>query len=92
LLYGTYLNYYLTSGQYLTVNGLPSRVARVELINPSNGQVLATARRSGSSATIAMGSFIFPLSAEIEALSSSNRVLYSTSGSVSLYGGDVYRA
>jgi hypothetical protein len=91
-LYGTFLNYYLTSGEYLTVKGLPSAVSKVELINPSTGQVLASASRKDGLARIEMGSFIFPLSAEIKALSSSGRVISTTSGAVSLYGGDVYTA
>jgi len=89
-LYASFLNYYLTSGEYVTVNGLPSSATKVELINPSNGQVLGSASKSGTSAKIEMGSFIFPLSAEIEALSSSGTVVSSTQGAVSLYGGDVY--
>jgi hypothetical protein len=89
-LYASFLNYYLISGEYVTVNGLPSSATKVELINASDGQVLASASKSGSTAKIEMGSFIFPLSAEIEALSSSNAVVSSTQGGVSLYGGDVY--
>jgi len=89
-LYASFLNYYLTSGEYLTINGLPSRATHVELINPTNGQVLARAPKSGGSARIEMGGFTFPFTAKIEALSSTGAVIASTPGAVSLYGGDVY--
>ena len=89
-LYASFLNYYLTSGEYLTVMGLPSNAAKVELINPSNSEVIASASKSGTSAQIELGEFIFPISAEIEVLTSSGNVVASTPGAVSLYGGDVY--
>lgn len=89
-LYGTYLNYYLTSGEYVTVNGLPSSVTHVELI--SNGHVLARVSKVGTSAHIEVGGYVFPLNAKIEALNSADRVVASTKGVVALYGGDVYSA
>jgi hypothetical protein len=90
-LYGSFLNYYLTKSEYLTVKALPSSVTKVELINPSTGSVLASASKSGSVAKIEMGPFVFPLSAKIEALNGNGKVIASTSGAVSLYGGDVYK-
>ena len=89
-LYATFANYYLTSAEYLTVSGLPSNAARVELVNPSNGNVLASAPKQSGLATIEVGKFIYPLNAEVEVLSSSNGVLSSTQGSVPIYGGDSY--
>ena len=89
-LYATFLNYYLTSSEYLTVSGLPSNAAKVELVNPSSGNVLASALKQSGSASIEVGKFVLPLGAEIEVLSSSNSVLSSTQGSVSVYGGDSY--
>jgi hypothetical protein len=89
-LYASYLNYYLTSGEYVTVNSLPSGATHVELINPTNHHVYASATKVGSSANVEMGSFTLPLHAEIEALSASGGVLASTHGAVSLFGGDVY--
>jgi len=89
-LYATFLNYYLTSAETLTVSGLPSNAAKVELVNPSNGNVLASAQRRSGSASVEVGNFILPLSAQIEVLSSSNTVLSSTQGAVSVYGGDSY--
>lgn len=87
-LYASFLNYYLTSGEYLTINNLPSSATHVELI--SNGRVIASASKTGSSAQIEMGGFTLPVSAKIEALSSSGKVVASTTGTVSIYGGDVY--
>jgi hypothetical protein len=89
-LYASFLNYYLTRGESLTVNSLPSSAVKVELINPSNGHIIASASKSGSSARIELGNFIFPLSAEIEALNSKGAVVASTHAAVPLYGGDVY--
>jgi hypothetical protein len=87
-LYGSFLNYYLASGEYVTVNNLPANAARVELIN--NGHVLARATKSGGSARIEVGNFYFPITSEIEAFSSTGAVVASTHTAVSIYGGDVY--
>jgi hypothetical protein len=87
-LYSSFLNYYVNSGEYLTVNNLPANAARVVLV--SNGHVLARAPKSGTSANIEVGNFNLPLNAVIEAISSSGRILASTHTAVSIYGGDVY--
>jgi hypothetical protein len=87
-LYASFLNYYLNSGEYVTVNNLPANVAKVVLI--SSGHVFAKAPKTGTSAKIEVGNFNLPLSAEIEALSSSDAIVASTHTAVSIYGGDVY--
>ena len=66
LLYGTFLNYYITTGNFVTVNSLPSSVSKVELVNQSNSQILASTGKSGSSAKINIGKFIFPVNATIK--------------------------
>jgi hypothetical protein len=87
-LYASFLNYYLNSGEYVTVNNLPTNAARVVLV--SNGHVFAKAPKSGTSAKIEVGNFNLPLSTEIEALSSTGAIVASTHVAVSIYGGDVY--
>jgi len=90
LLYGTFLNYYITTGNFVTVNSLSSSVSKVELVNQSNGQILASAGKSGSSAKINIGKFIFPVNATIKALDSSGGIVSQTPSGGSIFGGDVY--
>ena len=90
-LYASFLNFYLTSGEYLTINNLPSSATHVQLVSPG-GRVIASAAKSGSSATIEMGGFTFPVNARIVAKNSRGATVASTSGAVLLYGGDVYSA
>jgi len=87
-LYASFLNYYLTSGEYLTINNLPVKATHVVLV--SNGHVIARAMKRSGSAMIEMGGFTQPVNARIEALSSSGAIVASTSGPVPLFGGDVY--
>ena len=89
MLYSIYKNYYITTNQYLTVKGLPSNAARVEVVN-SAGNVLASAHNSGGTATVGTGSFVYPISETIKVLDSSNKVLAATSGPVPIFGGDTY--
>jgi hypothetical protein len=89
MLYSIYKNYYITANQYLTVKGLPSNADRVQVVN-SAGKVLASAHNSGGTATLGLGTFIYPITATIKVLDSSNHLLASTSAPVPIYGGDTY--
>ncbi|HZW54989.1 MAG TPA: hypothetical protein VFF30_01735, partial [Nitrososphaerales archaeon] len=89
-LYTTFQNYYVTTGEFITVNGLPSNAATAQLVNPNTNTVLASAPVSGGSSSIEAGNFVFPLNAIIRVVDSSNNVVASTPSAVGLYGGDVY--
>src|SRR5579872_2875469 len=67
MLYTIYKNYYITANQYLTVKGLPSSAARVEIVN-SAGNVVASGRSSGGTSTIGLGNDLFPLTGTIKVL------------------------
>ncbi len=86
-LFSTFQNYYITSGEYLTVNGLPTNAAQVRLVNSSG--VLASAQVSNGSARVEVANYLFPLNATIQVLDSSGNVIASTHP-VGIYGGDTY--
>jgi hypothetical protein len=90
LLNSTFLNYYITSSQFVNVSGLPSNAALAEIINPSSGSVIASSGVSDGNATFDVGADSMPIQAVIEVFDSGNNLLASTDGSVGLYGGDVY--
>jgi len=91
LLNGTYADYYATTGENVTVRGLPASAARVDLVD-SNGNVLATAPALSGAATMDVGQFDFPIAAGIRAYDSSNDTVATTAGTQQVYGGDVYAA
>lgn len=90
-LFSTFQNYYVTSGEYVTVKGLPSNAVSVQLLDASNpSNVLAAAPVSGGSASVEVANYIFPLNTIVQAVDSSGNVVASTGSPVGVYGGDVY--
>jgi hypothetical protein len=89
LLNGTFTNYYATTNGNVTVTNLPSNAARVDL-DDSSGNVLATGQVSGGSVMLDVGKYDLPLVGTIKAYDSNNVLVTSTSGTVTVYGGDVY--
>ena len=89
VLYGAFSNFYSTSGENVVVNSLPSAATTVQIVD-SSGTVLATASVSSGAATLPVGQFTFPFKGKIIVYGAGNKVLASTLGVVSIYGGDVY--
>ena len=87
-LYGTFTNFYVTTSTNLTVNGVPSGVSSVQLVN-SAGTVLATATVTNGVATFDLGPYTYPVNASIVLKNSSGGTV-SSGGPFNLYGGDVY--
>ncbi len=91
LLNGIYKDYYATSDENIQVTNNPPLAARVDLVSPTDGHVLATAPvGSSATATIAIGQYHMPLGAYIKVYDSNGIQLASTSGAVNIFGGDVY--
>ena len=90
-LFSTFQNYYVTSGEYVTVKGLPSNAVSVQLLDASNPtKVLAAALVSGGSASVEVANYLFPLQTIVQAIDSNGNVVASTGSAVGVYGGDVY--
>jgi hypothetical protein len=89
-LYCTFRDYYVTSGENLTIDNLPTNATSVALTDPSTNSDLASAPVFSGRAAIEMGGFALPLRAEIRVLDSSNKTLASSEGAVPIYAGDSY--
>lgn len=85
---GTYLDYYVTSSEAVTVtNASPNGL--VQIVDSSNN-TLASAPVVSGTATLDIGQYHFPLGAFIKIYDSNGIQLASTSSPVSLFGGDTY--
>ena len=87
MLIGTFTNYYVALGENVQVTGLPSNAAHVDIVN-GGGTVLATSQVSSGTATLNVGQYAFPLSANIKVYDSNNNLMASNPENIS--GGDVY--
>lgn len=87
LLNETFTDYYATTGENVTLNGLPSSAARVD-IDDGSGSVLATSPVSSGVAMLAIGQYRFPLSGTVNVYDTANNLI--SSSPENIYGGDVY--
>ncbi|HEV2389812.1 MAG TPA: hypothetical protein VGS04_03715 [Nitrososphaerales archaeon] len=85
---GTFNNFYLTSGDSVTVTGMPSG-STAQLVSPS-GAVLASAAENSGTATLPIGHFNMPLTANIRVTSLLGISVASTKSPISIWGGDSY--
>src|SRR6185312_6140944 len=86
-LVGSFQNYYVATEGNIHVMNLTSTAQTVEIVD-NMGNILSTGTASGGTATLDVGQFTFPLSANIKILDSSNNVIASSPEKI--YGGDVY--
>ena len=85
---GTFQNFYMTSGDSVTVANMPSS-STAQIVGPS-GQVFASAPADGSGkATLPIAKYNMPLVANIQ-ITQLGLVVGSTSSPVSIWGGDAY--
>jgi len=87
-LYGTFTNFYVSTGTAITLSNIPSGAATVKLVGQS-GNTLATSAVSNGVATMDIGQFTFPLSVQIVVQRTDGTVLVS-SAIIALVGGDAY--
>src|SRR5439155_1182642 len=86
---GTFLDYYSAFDENIKITGVPSNAARVDVID-SSGNVLSSGSILLGTATVDVGKYHFPLSANIIVYDSSNSPIASTTHLFHIYGGDVY--
>src|SRR3989442_10632750 len=86
---GTFLDYYSAFDENIKITGAPSNAARVDVID-SSGRVLSSGPFLLGTATVDVGKYHFPLSANIIVYDSSNSPIASTPYLVHIYGGDAY--
>src|SRR2546427_3670619 len=86
---GTFLDYYSAFDENIKITGAPSNAARVDVID-SSGSVLSSGPFLLGTATVDVGKYHFPLSANIIVYDSSNSPIASTPYLVHIYGGDAY--
>lgn len=88
LLNSTYTDYYVTSGEYVKVENLPSNAATV-MIQATGGFEWASSGISNGTAMLDVGKYDLPKQAAINVYDSHNSLIEST-GVVNIYGGDTY--
>ena len=87
LLSGTFQDYYVASAETIKIINNPSNAARADIVD-STGNILSSGQVSGGTATIDVGKYHYPLSANIKVYDSSNNLI--ASGPANIYGGSVY--
>jgi len=87
LLSGTFQDYYVSSDETIKVINNPSNAARADIVD-STGTMLGSSQVSGGTATLDVGKYHYPLSANIKVYDSSNNLI--ASGPVNIYGGSIY--
>lgn len=89
LLSGTYKDFYATMDENVQLTNIPDNAATVKLVDPS-GFVLASTNVNSGVATISIGQYHFPLTANIIVYDKTGTQLSSTSSLMKIYGGDEY--
>src|SRR2546428_13103834 len=85
--FGTYTNYYSTFGENVTVSNAPPG-GTGQLVDTSN-TVLATAPiTSTGTAVLPVGKYHLPLTASVNVCDPANNLAASTSGPISIWGGN----
>ena len=89
-LYGTFKDYYSTSGENVSIINAPVN-GSVKIIETKSKKVLADGvAGTDGIASINIGQYHFPLNAQIQVYNSDNNLVTSTPSNVNLFGGDVY--
>src|SRR6267378_357317 len=91
LLYGTYRDFYMTTGENIDVINNPSTSTTVKLVDSSR-KILASGPVVNGTASLDVGRYHFPLTANIIVYNSTDAPIVSTLNPVKIFGGDVYSA
>ena len=87
--WSTYVYYYSTFGENVTVTGAPAG-GSVKIVDSSNNVLASGPVASSGTATVPVGKYRLPLSAFIKVYDSTGTLVASTSSAVTVWGGDVY--
>ena len=89
ILYGTYNDYYETSGENVTMSSIPPGSNEAEVLN-SQGTVVASSQVNGTSTNIDIGAIHTPINGTLVLTSVSNGTIASTPNFYNVFGGDRY--
>lgn len=89
--YGTFLNYYATSSEKVTVINAPPG-GTVKIVDSSNNILASAPVASDGIAPMLVEMYSLPLVANIKVYNSTNTLIANTSSAVNISGGDVYSA
>lgn len=89
LLNGTFLDYYVTTGEKIKVTNLPAGADTVYLVN-SAGDALAAAEAGNGIANLDVGAYHFPLTGKIKVYDSNYTLIASSPQISNIYGGNHY--
>lgn len=89
--YGTFLDYYATSNEQVTVINAPPN-GTVQIVDSSNNTLASSIVSSDGNATMVVGMYSLPLVANILVYNSTNALISNTTSPVTIFGGDVYSA
>ena len=89
LLNGTFLDYYVTTGEYIKVANLPPAADTAYLVN-SAGNALAAAQVGNGSAYFDVGAYHFPLAGTIKVYDTNYTLIASSPVISNMYGGNQY--
>jgi prepilin-type processing-associated H-X9-DG protein len=85
--YATFSNYYITTDEKIQVTNIPSNAVTASVVG-STGKILASSSVTAGTATLNVGMYNFPLSANINIYDSNNALIASSPARI--YGGDVF--
>jgi hypothetical protein len=89
MLTGTYVNYYATSSEGVTVTNAPVG-GTAKLVDASNAVLASASVAADGTATMLIGRYSLPVSAFIKVFDGNNNLVASTAAAVSVWGGDTY--
>ena len=87
---GTFKNFYMTSGDSITVANMPTS-STAQIVSPSGQVIVKADADSSGKATLPIGQYAMPLTANIQ-ITQLGVVVGSTSSPISIWGGDAYSA
>jgi hypothetical protein len=89
LRWGSYLSYYATQSENVTVTNAPAG-GTVKIVDSSNNLLASSYVSSTGTAILPVGNYRLPLTASIGAYNSTGNLVASTLSTVTIWGGDVY--
>src|SRR5438445_1059598 len=87
--FGSFLSYYATLNENVTVTNAPAG-GTVKIVDSLNNLLASAPVSSTGRATLPIGKFRLPLTANMQAYDSTNTLVASTTSPISIWGGDTY--
>jgi hypothetical protein len=87
--WSTYVYYYSMLSEVVTVSGAPAG-GTVKIVDSTNAVLASAPASSTGTATLTIGNYRLPLTANIQAYGPTNALVASTASPVTIWGGDTY--